>query len=221
MANKEYYKTLGVSEGASADEIKKAYRKLAVKYHPDKNPNDRKAAEERFKEISEAYYVLGDEKRRSEYDTFRKYGGRTAGQEFTGAQGFDFSEILRQFGGASGRRRGRGGFSEDVFENIFDIFGGMGQGGYNEYVYVNDGGGMQGRASSQGKVDTDIHATLAVPASVMKSGGEASFGHQGKKIALRIKPGTRSGQKLRVKGQGKVCACCDHAGDLILTIQGK
>jgi DnaJ-class molecular chaperone len=208
MANKEYYKILGVSEGAGADEIKKAYRKLAIKYHPDKNPTDRKAAEERFKEMSEAYYVLGDEKRRSEYDTFRKYGGRTGGQEFTGAQGFDFSEILRQFAGASGRRGGRRGFSEDMFENIYDIFGGMGQGGYNEYV-----------APSQAKVDTDIHATLAVPASVMKSGGEASFGHQGKKIALRIKPGTRPGQKLRVKGQGKVCRSCDHAGDLIITVR--
>jgi molecular chaperone DnaJ len=112
MAKRDYYEVLGVAKGASQDEIKKAYRKLAIQYHPDKNPGD-KQAEERFKEASEAYEVLSDEKRRQTYDQFG-----FAGLEGMGAGGGaqDFSNVFRDFG--------------DIFGDfgIFDSFFGGGRG---------------------------------------------------------------------------------------------
>lgn len=193
---KDYYRILGVSESASADEIKKVYRSLAKKYHPDTNPNN-KAAEEKFKEISEAYYVLSDTGKRREYDSFRKGGffsqsGRQAGaggrptyggQGFQGAQGFDFEEILRMF---------RPGQADDEEE-------------------------MEERAS---KVSSDLVATLKISKARAQKGGEAGFTIQdGKKITVRIPPGIVSGKKLRLAQQGKVCPTCEHPGDLILSIK--
>ena len=116
---KDYYKTLGVAEGASADEIKKSYRKLARKYHPDANKGDSKA-EERFKEISEAYNVLSDEKRRKEYDETRSMFGsgrvRMPGSGGTagGGYGFDLGDL---FGGGS--TSSTGGRLGDILGGVF------------------------------------------------------------------------------------------------------
>ncbi|OGW74611.1 MAG: hypothetical protein A2Z72_07270 [Omnitrophica bacterium RBG_13_46_9] len=218
MSNKDYYKILGVSENAGIDEIKKAYRNLALKYHPDRNPGNKKEAEERFKEIGEAYYVLGNEKRRAEYDAFRKGYGYGEGGEFTGAQGFDFDEILKRFSGSARRGRARRTtFKDDIFEDIFSVFQNMGDNGVHT-EYIHRGNGLGGNYSNIME-HTDINATLAIPAGVAKTGGEVLFRHDGKKITLRIKPDTRSGQKLRIRGQGKVCSSCGHAGDLIVTIK--
>ncbi len=123
MAKRDYYEVLGLSKDASKDEIKKAYRKLAMKYHPDKNPDD-KDAEEKFKEVAEAYAVLGDDEKRQKYDRFghaaESMGGMGGGDPF-GFGGIDLSEALRQFmeqgfggfgdifGGGAGTRRRRGG----------------------------------------------------------------------------------------------------------------
>ncbi|MFC1576309.1 DnaJ domain-containing protein, partial [Candidatus Omnitrophota bacterium] len=145
MQQKDYYKILGVPEGATIDEIKKAYRTLAFKYHPDKTAGN-KEAEEKFKGVSEAYYVLGDAERRSEYDAYRKgFGGTARGGQFTGAEGFDFEEILKHFGGLGG---GRGGSRRTVFtsgggfdfNDIFGAFSQMGKGGQAEYIYSGNGG---------------------------------------------------------------------------------
>src|SRR3990170_166970 len=113
MAAKDYYNSLGVGKNASDEEIKKAYRKLAMKYHPDRNPN-KKEAEERFKEINEAYAVLSDKEKRKQYDTFGKEGFH---QRFTQEdifRGFDFEDIFSNLFGGRGRREtrygGRGGF---------------------------------------------------------------------------------------------------------------
>jgi molecular chaperone DnaJ len=126
MAKRDYYEVLGVEKSASADEIKKAYRKAAVKYHPDKNPGD-KEAEEKFKEAAEAYDVLSDEQKRARYDQFGH-----AGME-GGAGGY---------GGFSG-----GGFSmEDIFRNFGDIFGGHFGGGFGGF----GGGGSRGRSVNRG-----------------------------------------------------------------------
>lgn len=119
---RDYYEVLGVDRGATAEQIKKAYRKLAVKYHPDKNPGD-KEAEEKFKEVSESYEVLGDPSRRQKYDQFGHQafgpgmGAGAAGGGYGGFGGIDLEEALRTFMGASG-----GGSS--IFD---DFFGGAGR----------------------------------------------------------------------------------------------
>ncbi len=206
---KDYYKTLGVSESASVDEIKKSYRTLAKKYHPDANPNN-KPAEEKFKEISEAYYVLSDAGKRREYDAFKRGGFSARGgpaSGWQGAQGFDFEEILKMFrtgqgGGGSGRahfRSSMGGF-EDIFSS------GGAQEEQEEYAPA--------------KISSDASATLRISKSRAQKGGEVSFAlKEGKKITVRIPPGIVSGKKLRLARQGNLCPTCDHPGDLILTIK--
>ena len=128
MAKRDYYEVLEVSKGASADEIKKAYRKKAIQYHPDKNPGD-KAAEEKFKEAAEAYEILSDEEKRRRYDQFGHQGA--AGQ-----------------GGGFGGFSGGGMSMEDIFSQFGDIFGGGGgfSGGFGGF----SGGGRQ---SSKPKVN--------------------------------------------------------------------
>ena len=211
MAEKDYYEILGVKEGASQDEIKKDYRKLAVKYHPDKNPGN-KRAEEHFKKISEAYYSLGDEKRRKEYDNLRKMGAYTG--NYSSAQGFNYSDFSKHFS------NGGGGFSNgSVFSDIFgDLFSGGGGGG--KTFYYTSGGRPSRKARAE--VDTDIKAALPIPGDLAKKGGEAKFKlSTGESIELRIPAGTKNGQKMRLKGQGEQCPCCRHKGDLILTINAK
>ena len=115
MAKEDYYKLLGVENGVSADEIKKAYRKLAIKYHPDKNPDD-KAAEEKFKEISEAYEVLSDQEKRSTYDQFGHAAFGPSSRGNRGGGGFhDPFDIFKEVFGASGGGAGSGSIFEDLF----------------------------------------------------------------------------------------------------------
>lgn len=218
MAQKDYYQTLDVKESASIDEIKKSYRDLAKKYHPDANPNN-KAAEEKFKEISEAYYVLSDAKKRKDYDNFKHSGfsggGHTGGaQGFQGAQGFDINEILRAFRGAQGggRVHTRSGGSMRGFEDIFgDIFGG---GGYTQQ------GGYHAQPHEEEVVSADLSATLKISKNRAAKGGEVSFStREGKKITVKIPAGISSGKKLRLSRQGSDCPTCHHPGDLILTIK--
>jgi molecular chaperone DnaJ len=130
MAKKDYYQTLGVKKDAKADEIKKSYRRLARKFHPDVNPND-KSAEEKFKEVQEAYDVLSDEKKRKVFDRFGYYNENldadspfAAGASGGGAAGFDFSGF--DFSGGSGSTGGGSSSFRDIFS---DLFGGAGGGG--------------------------------------------------------------------------------------------
>lgn len=219
MSDKDYYKILGVSEEASENEIKKAYRKLAVKYHPDKNPGDKKA-EEKFKEISEAYYSLGDAKRRKEYDNLRRMGAYTG--DFSSARGFDFSDFMNQFSG--------GGFSSR--SSFSDLFGGIfsnaevdsGSGRYSYYYSDGSDAGPGRRYPGGGskEVDTDLRATLPVPKKLALKGGEAKFKLSGgNSVTLKIPAGTKNGQKMRLRGQGEGCPCCRKKGDLIVTIKIK
>jgi len=115
MSKRDYYEILGVSKSASADEIKKAYRKLAIKYHPDKNPGD-KSAEEKFKEAAEAYEVLSDADKKARYDQFGHAGvGGAAGGGYGGGfggGGMNMEDIFSQFGDIFGGHFGGGGFGE-------------------------------------------------------------------------------------------------------------
>jgi DnaJ-class molecular chaperone len=196
--NKDYYNILGVSESASQDEVKKAYRKLAKQYHPDSHPND-KQAENRFKEISEAYHVLSDTERRKKYDEYRKFGGRVPHGNFGGTKFGDFGDFRFEWG-SQGENLGFG----DLFSQFF-------------------GGGKSSRRSQTRTVKgQDIHANLTVPFEVAALGGKQPFsinyGGNNKSFSVNIKPGIEDGEKIRLRGQGAP-GYGGQAGDLILTVQ--
>ncbi len=232
---KNYYQILGVSENANPDEIKKVYRKLAVKYHPDKNPGNVKEAEAKFKEISEAYYVLSDPKRREQYDQMRRFGGAYSGN-FAGAQGFDFEEFLRQFssrgsGFSSGQRvHGQGRYS--IFNDIFgDVFEGLrsgpqerrspkGRAGERGGFYTYSNGEEPDAEFQQAAADVDVRVNLKISREKADRGGKVTFRTpEGKMISVHIPAHTHTHQKLRLARQGRLCPTCQHEGDLILQIK--
>jgi len=204
MGTKDYYHVLGVNKNASDEELKRAYRKLAMKYHPDRNPN-KKEAEERFKEINEAYAVLSDKEKRRQYDTFGAEGFR---QRFTQEdifRGFDFDEILSGLFGGRGKREfrygGRGGF------DFGDFFGG-------QSPYQN-----MGRMPQKGE---DVLYELTISLEEAASGGEKriSYRKNGKveEVSVKIPPGIVSGKKLRLAGKGMEGRNGGPPGDLYLQI---
>ncbi len=225
---KDYYKILGVSETAALEEIKKVYRKLALQYHPDKNPGN-KQAETKFKEISGAYYVLSDPKRRIEYDQMRRLGTSSAG-DYAGAHGFDFEELLKQFSGGGRSRSGRGQYSE--FSDIFaDLFSG---GGPKSFRQSSGPGGAVYQFYSSGDPEypqiraeeeqprVDVYVNLRISKEKAKKGGRVAFRTpEGKTISVAIPPNTREGQKLRLTRQGRFCPTCRHEGDVILQVEFK
>jgi molecular chaperone DnaJ len=185
MAQKDYYEILGVSKTASDDELKKAYRNLAKKFHPDKNKGN-KEAENKFKEISEAYAVLSDKEKRSQYD---RLGAEAFGPG--GANpfaGFDFSEFMGSFGGGRGGRTSgrRGGGGTMDFTDIFgDLFGG--------------GGGGGARYEPQ---PSTIEAQLAIDFRDAVLGNTLSINVNGEPIKVKIPEGIGNGQKIRVPRKG-------------------
>jgi curved DNA-binding protein len=206
MATRDYYDILGVSKTASDDEIKKAYRKLAMKYHPDRNPN-KKEAEERFKEINEAYAVLSDKEKRKQYDSFGAEGFR---QRFTQEdifRGFDFDEILSGLFSGRGRRESRSGGREGF--DFGDLFGGRG-------AYRNTG-----RMAQKGE---DILYELPLTIEEAAFGGEKRVTFRKEKggteeISVRIPKGIPSGKKLRVAGKGMEGKNGGPPGDLYLQVE--
>ena len=205
----DFYKALGVSEDASESDIKKAYRKLSRKYHPDLNPGDA-AAEKKFKEISEAYDVLSDKKQREEYDQIRRYGaaGMGAGGFSSGYPGADafggfrggtstninIDDLLGGlFGGSTGgrRRRSAGFTSAD--------FGGMGGGGF---------GGAQHAAPEESTTSTRISLAQAYTGANV-----TVFLPDGSHTEARIPAGIKDGQKVRLRGKGL------RGGDLKVTVR--
>lgn len=211
----DFYKTLGVSEDASESDIKKAYRKLSRKYHPDLNPDD-KQAEKKFKEISEAYDVLSDKKQREEYDQIRRYGASGMGGLGAGAGGFgggngyttfttgggagiNIDDLLGGlFGGSAGgsRRRSAGFTSAD--------FGGMGGGGMGSGGF----GGAQHAAPEESTTSTRI--TLA---QAYTGANVTVFLPDGSHTEARIPAGIKDGQKVRLRGKGL------HGTDLKVTVR--
>lgn len=208
MEYKDYYKILGVSKDATQDEIKKAYRKLAVKYHPDKNP-DNKEAEEKFKDIAEAYEVLKDPEKRKHYNELGA-NWKYYQQQSANGGGSDWS----QFGGRPGGTRVE-------FEGDFnDLFGNS---GFSDFFESFFGGGF-GRRQSHGSQSFGSFKGQDYEAEVSITLEEAYYGTtkvlilDGKKIRIKLKPGINDGQTLRIKGKGTPGINGGPAGDLYLKV---
>ncbi|HEX7152566.1 MAG TPA: J domain-containing protein [Thermoanaerobaculia bacterium] len=205
MAEKDYYELLGVTKSASDDEIKKAYRNLAKKYHPDKNKGN-KEAESKFKEISEAYAVLSDKDKRAQYDRLGREAFGPGGQN--PFAGFDFSDIFG--GGTAGGRGKRGGGRRTTgapvdFTDLFgDLFGGGGA-----------GGGFQQGPSRGG----DMQAEVSIDFRDAVLGTTAEMRANGDRIKVKIPPGTRDGATLRLRGKGSPGGHGGPAGDLNLLVR--
>ena len=212
MEYKDYYKILGVDKSSTQDEIKKAYRKLAMKHHPDRNAGN-KSSEEKFKEITEANEVLSDPDKRKKYDTL---GSNWNQYQHTGGQGFD--DFYTHFGGG-GRRPTGSGSTYEFNGNINDIFGGMG-GGFSDFFesfFGGRGGGFGGRTQQQ-KTAVDVEAIMNVTLEEAFVGSEKTISVEGKKLKIKINPGTKDGQKLRLKGLGRSKTVDGTKGDLYLNI---
>ncbi len=195
MEFRDYYEVLGVEKTASPSEIKKAYRKLAKQYHPDVNQGDDKA-QEKFKEINEAYEVLSDEGKRKKYDTFGK------DFEFQGGQNFDPSQYGFDFGGGQGytytSSGGQGGFSD-----FFNMFFGGGGGAQGSAQDVFSGFGQRGRSrkAPRQQYDTELSASLKeVYEGTTKTLG-LNINGENKNLEVKIPKGMIPGKKIKVKGE--------------------
>jgi curved DNA-binding protein len=216
MAGKDYYKILGVSKGAAPGEIKKAYRKLAMKYHPDRNKGD-KGAEAKFKDISEAYAVLSDPEKRKQYDTFGAEGFQHRYTQEDIFRGFDFSDLFKEFG------FGKGG------QNIFgNIFGGMGGAGAHAYR----GGGPSfgpgaGAFHGHGHTAKGQDLVYELPVTLEEVCGPThkviSYQVDGRQetVSVKVPAGISDGKRLRLKGKGQPGSYGESPGDLYILIRIK
>jgi len=225
MAKRDYYEVLGVERGASDDDIRSAYRRLARKYHPDLNPGDR-AAEQKFKELSEAYETLADPKKRKAYDEFGFAGVQMGAEAGAGAAG-------------AGARPGPGGFRYtwsgrgSPFEDAaFEAFGGAGPEGasFFDELFSHLGGTRAGRARGRRPAaagqDAESAITLTfdqavrgVHSSLTLERRAADGSVRAERLAVRIPPGVRDSQRLRLRGQGGPGFGGGPPGDLYLVIR--
>ncbi|WAA65878.1 DnaJ C-terminal domain-containing protein [Microbacterium oxydans] len=206
--DKDFYKTLGVSKDVSDADLKKTYRKLARKYHPDSNQGDAKA-EAKFKEISEAYSVLSDAEQRKEYDEIRAMG---SGARFTaGGQGAGgFEDVFSRFG-----QQGRGQTAD--FEDIFAMFN-QGQGAsFGNGRFGQPSGGYRGFGGPQRGADVTARTTLDFVTAVQ--GETISLqGEDGKPFKVKIPAGVADGQKIRLRGRGRPSPDGGESGDIVVQI---
>lgn len=206
MSKQDFYSVLGVARSATADELKKAYRRLAMQFHPDKNQGN-KAAEEKFKVISEAYEVLSDEQKRAAYDKF----GHSGTQGFGGGQD-------GPFGGNGGfGRRGPGSSGGDPFQDIFgevfgDIFGGNRNGGFSSKQRPSKG--------------ADLRYTLNLSFEEAAIGCEKTIHfirvrnniEENAKLIVTVPAGVKLGQRLKLRGEGDSGVSGGNSGDLFVVI---
>ncbi|GBF79447.1 DnaJ C-terminal domain-containing protein [Aphanothece sacrum] len=210
---KDYYALLGVSKSATVEEIKKAFRKLAVKHHPDRNPGD-KAAEERFKEISEAYEVLSDKEKRQKYDQFGQYwkqagagatGGWPQGNGGVNVGDFDFSQY--------------GNFDEFINELLgrFSTPGGPRGGNYTYRTNTGNPGYGEGFAQQPSGGDQTANLRLSLLEAFRGVQKRLNLGNE--IIDVRIPAGAKTGSKVRIKGKGSANPYNQQRGDLYLNIE--
>lgn len=215
----DYYQVLGVDKKATAEEIKKAYRKLAFKWHPDKNPSNKAAAEEKFKKISEAYAVLSDAEKRQNYDNFGSADQfRQQYSQEDIFRGFDLDEILRSFGFGGSRGGGRatfrtgtkrGGYTAYEEDPLAGIFGQMGGGAGRQYANMPQKG-----------QDAEYNLSISLEESVMGADKKISLQMENRieDINVKIPPGISTGKKLRLPGKGLTGYQGGPNGDLYLNI---
>lgn len=222
---KDYYSILGVGKTASAEDIKKKFRKLALKYHPDRNPGDT-VAEEKFKEVSEAYEVLSDTEKRQKYDQFGQYwqqasrAGAGAGNPYGSGVNVDFNNF--DFGDF-------GSFDEFISELLGR--GAGGRGGRNNYTrtntresantnYYNTGFGFNtGGTGTRNTTGQDREANISLTFGEAFRGVEKRFSIGNQTISVKIPAGVTSGKKIRVKGKGTPSPMGGQPGDLYLLVQ--
>lgn len=193
MEYKDYYKILGVERNTEAEEIKRAYRKLAMQYHPDRNPND-KAAEEKFKEINEAYQVLSDTDKRAHYDrlgsaynSWQRQGGRPGG--------FNWEDWMRS---------GQPGGVRVEYQDLNDLFGGAG-GGFSDFfsqIFGGLGGFGQPGRSSAGRAPQRYESAMVISLAEAYNGSERHVRINDREFQVKIPAGARTGTKLRLKSAG-------------------
>ena len=204
MDYKDYYKLLGVDRNASESDIKRAYRTLALQYHPDKNPGDSQA-EEHFKEINEAYEVLGDPAKRARYD---QLGASYRAWERVGGApgGFDWSQWTA----------GRPGGVRVEMGDLGDLFGSAG--GFSDFFTAIFGGVMAqsgpARAAAKGR---DLDQAVRLTVAEAFKGTTRSLQRNGKRLEVKIPPGSATGTRIRVAGQGERSS--GAAGDLYLVVE--
>jgi curved DNA-binding protein len=212
MSGKDYYNTLGVSKSSSQDEIKKAYRRLALKYHPDQNQGD-KAAEAKFKEISEAYAVLINPEKRKQYDMF---GAETFQRRFTQEEifrDFDFGDLFREFG------FGFGGRGQSIFSQIF---GGGGQAQYRRAGAPFDSfGGSGGHPQAMKGQDLIYELSLNLEDMLDTTEKVISYhvGGREQRVSVKVPAGISEGKKLRLAGKGHPGVNGGPPGDLYIHIK--
>lgn len=209
----DYYALLGLDRKASEDQIKKAYRKMAMKHHPDRN-TDNPQAEEKFKEVSEAYAVLSDKKKKREYDNFGAEGFRKKFSHEDIFRDFNANEIFESFGARFGGGDPLQGIHEmfssggRLSDSLEDVLGGRGFGA---------GGGQR---TQQGQ---DLESTLSITFEEAALGAEKRIGMQRNskrgEIAVKIPPGMGDGGKLRLKGKGDPSPFGGPPGDLYIKIR--
>ena len=207
--DKDFYKTLGVTKDVSDADLKKTYRKLARKYHPDSNQGDAKA-EAKFKEISEAYAVLSDAEQRREYDEIRAMG---SGARFTapgsGASG-GFEDVFSRFG--------QGGAQQADFDDIFSMFSQGGGGSFGSGRFGQPTGGYRGFGGPQKGADVTASTTLDFVTAAQ--GDTVTLqSAEGKPFKVKIPAGVKDGQKIRLRGRGRPSPDGGESGDIVLQVK--
>lgn len=219
---KDYYQILGVAKNATEQQIKKAYRKLAMKYHPDRNPGNEKWANEKFKEVNEAFSVLGDPEKRRQYDQFGTVGA--AGDMFRSAYTRStFEDLMKDFGGA--------GLRFDFLDDIFGDF--LGGTGFSFRSFGRGFGGRRGmRFETPGGINLEeifgqaqrphpknVRYEITINSEQAASGVEKDLVRKGKKLRVKIPAGIKTGNKVRLRNARKVTD--GEPGDIMIMVKVK